>query len=196
MSLHAHKFASSTIFHSESEIIGWQNDRWLYPKAVQLLKIEQYRKPILSGLLLSVGSRTESTVCTIPWLLCLELIASQQRSITASLVSYAKALPLAPSVSCYTLLQLVNDILDCGQSSSASNSTVISVLQTFNVLLDADALAQLSDSEEGLARLARTPYVTYCDSFSICSLRVIFLMSSKRIGDRKNIQYIRESMKM
>ena len=44
------------------ELEGWQEPAWLYPKAVQLLSIERYRISVLRGLVLSIGSRNESTV--------------------------------------------------------------------------------------------------------------------------------------
>ena len=48
---------------SQGDVLeGWQEPAWFYPKAVQLLSIEQYRMSILRGLVLSIGSRNESTV--------------------------------------------------------------------------------------------------------------------------------------
>ena len=41
---------------------GWNDGSWLYPRAVCLLNIEAYRDPVMRGLLLSVGSKTSSTV--------------------------------------------------------------------------------------------------------------------------------------
>ena len=46
----------------DDELEGWQEPAWLYPKAVQLLSIERYRISVLRGLVLSIGSRNESTV--------------------------------------------------------------------------------------------------------------------------------------
>ena len=41
---------------------SWSDGSWLFPKAVRLLEIPQYREPILSGFILSLSSKTESTV--------------------------------------------------------------------------------------------------------------------------------------
>ena len=46
----------------DDELDGWQEPAWLYPRAVQLLSIERYRISVLRGLVLSIGSRNESTV--------------------------------------------------------------------------------------------------------------------------------------
>lgn len=43
-------------------MIGWNDGNWLFPKAVRLLEVPEYRKPILTGLILSLGSKTDSTV--------------------------------------------------------------------------------------------------------------------------------------
>ena len=41
---------------------GWQNSSWIYPRAIQFLEVPEYRPAILSGLLISIGSKTDSTV--------------------------------------------------------------------------------------------------------------------------------------
>lgn len=48
--------------HSETNSIGWNDGDWLFPKAVHLLEVQEYRKFILPGLVLSMGSKTDSTV--------------------------------------------------------------------------------------------------------------------------------------
>jgi len=40
----------------------WSDGGDLYPKMVTLLDVELYRRPVLSGLILSIGSKNESTV--------------------------------------------------------------------------------------------------------------------------------------
>jgi tubulin-specific chaperone D len=44
-------------------VTGWSVGEWLFPKAVELLRVREYRQPLLIGLILSVGTRTGSTVC-------------------------------------------------------------------------------------------------------------------------------------
>lgn len=48
--------------HSGDESVGWHNAHWLFPKAVQILDIERYRDQVLAGLVLSVSTKTDSTV--------------------------------------------------------------------------------------------------------------------------------------
>lgn len=47
---------------TSGETIGWNEGAWLFPKAVRLLDIKQYRLPILKGLVLSASTKTDSTV--------------------------------------------------------------------------------------------------------------------------------------
>ncbi|GAW05740.1 TBCD protein [Lentinula edodes] len=54
------------------EETGWNDANWLFPKAVKILDVETYRKPVLLGLITSVGSLTDST----------------HRPVSANLVSY------------------------------------------------------------------------------------------------------------
>jgi hypothetical protein len=41
---------------------SWSVGEWLFPKAVELLRVQEYRQPLLTGLIHSVGARTGSTV--------------------------------------------------------------------------------------------------------------------------------------
>lgn len=71
--------------------------------------------------------------------------------MSISLVEYALTLP----VSCkdetgYDLRCLVQDLVKRTTGNLSSNNTVIPILQTFNVLLEADALESLYEDEEGL----------------------------------------------
>lgn len=75
---------------------------------------------------------------------------SQQRPASHSLVAYAKELPIQSTEDAYGRLNLVMDLLNHARSNLGSNATVIPVLQTFNVLLEADALEDLVGHDEGL----------------------------------------------
>ncbi|KAJ4000417.1 TBCD protein [Lentinula boryana] len=122
------------------EEIGWNDANWLFPKAVQILDVETYRKSILLGLIASVGSLTDST----------------HRPASASLVSYVRSLPLQTTEPHrYDLLRITNDLLDHAKSNSTANSVVIPVLQVFNVLLDGDALRLLGNVDGGFQPLQR-----------------------------------------
>ena len=77
----------------------------------------------------------------------------QQRPVSASLVNYAKALPVSEgSTSRYSLSTLVHDLILPARKNPGSNSIVIPALQTCNVLLEDDALEALYDDEQGLQR--------------------------------------------
>lgn len=47
---------------SNDERIGWHEGSWLFPRVVRLLEIVEYRKQLLSGVVMSVSCRTDSTV--------------------------------------------------------------------------------------------------------------------------------------
>lgn len=76
--------------------------------------------------------------------------SQQQRFASASLVTYVKGLPLESTADSYGRADLVTYLLDHAKSSLGSNTIVIPVLQTFNLLLEADALEDLADHEGGL----------------------------------------------
>ena len=50
------------ISFSDSEQIGWNDGAWLFQRALHLLEIPEYRKHVLRGLVISIGSKTDSTV--------------------------------------------------------------------------------------------------------------------------------------
>ncbi|KAJ3775517.1 TBCD protein [Lentinula raphanica] len=132
------------------EDIGWNDANWLFPRAVQILNVETYRKPVLLGLIASVGSLTDST----------------HRPVSASLVSYVRSLPLRTTEPHrYDLLRIVKDLIDHAKSNTTANSVVVPVLQVFNVLLDGDALRLLGNDDEGtrllqdlFSMVARNPH--------------------------------------
>ncbi|KAJ6508836.1 TBCD protein [Mycena sanguinolenta] len=160
-------FASETV----TGVIGWKDGARLFPKAVRLLDIARYRQPVLAGLVLSLGSKTEST----------------QRPVGLSLVNYSKNLSLAGDVSAeveeaklgYNLVTLVQDLLAHARANLTSNAVVVPVLQTFNVLLEADALRRLSEDPKGES-----------------SLQDLLSIVSRNVARLKRIQRIHESMKI
>jgi len=114
---------------------GWQDSSWIFPKALRLLEIPGYRRAVLSGLLISIGSKTVGT----------------QRHVRSSLVTYAKKLPVdANNGGSYNLQAFVADLIAEAKSNLSSNTKVIPVLQALNALLEADALEKLCDNEDGI----------------------------------------------
>ncbi|EJC98100.1 TBCD protein [Fomitiporia mediterranea MF3/22] len=127
-----------------AERVGWNDGTWLYPSAVRFLDVSMYRQPILRGLLLSIGSKTSSTVS----------IAS------SAILSYAHSLPITSThdttsalaePDSYDLYSFVSDLLTVAFENPLLNNMVIPVLHTFNVLLEGGALAPLLEEEKNLA---------------------------------------------
>lgn len=113
---------------------GWQDSAWIFPKAMRFLEVPEYRTTVLSGLLISIGSKTDST----------------QRHVRKSLVTYANKLPAdASDGGHYNLQALVDYLIAEAKANLSSNSKVIPVLQALNALLEADVLERLCDSEAG-----------------------------------------------
>ncbi|ETW81590.1 hypothetical protein HETIRDRAFT_383952 [Heterobasidion irregulare TC 32-1] len=126
------------LFPNDAEFVGWHDGLWVYPRVIQLLELPVYRHAILSGLLMSIGSRTEST----------------QRPAANSLVGYVRKLPLAVTQSdAYDVQTLAADLVAHARRSLGNNNVVIPVLQTFNLLLEAETLDVLAESPEGLKPL-------------------------------------------
>jgi len=123
------------LFLTNGEIDGWKDGAWLFPRAVKLLQIEQYRKTILAGLVSTVGTKTDS----------------MRGPVSSSVVAYAQALPITSSdPSGYDLVSFVGDIVAHANSHLTQNAIVIPVLQTFNILIGGDALDRLAENSEGL----------------------------------------------
>ncbi|KAH7885271.1 tubulin folding cofactor D C terminal-domain-containing protein [Phlebopus sp. FC_14] len=147
---------------SDGSSTKWSVGEWLFPRAVRMLEIPEYRKPVLTGLIMSVSTKTGST-----------------RPASSSLVAYAHALPLCSSASEYSLSDLTSDLINYAQTNLASNNIVVPVLQTFNLLLEADILARLPESAAG----ARC-------------VEILISVSSKNVSRLKSVQRIHESMKI
>ncbi|KAI6129812.1 TBCD protein [Pisolithus croceorrhizus] len=111
--------------------------KWLFPKAVRLLEIPEYRKPILTGLVLSVSTRTNST----------------QRPASSSLAAYVRTLPVSSDRDGYSQASLARDLIEYGLKHLTSNNVVVPVLQTFNMLLEGDA-SHSTRSMESLISIA------------------------------------------
>ncbi|KAG6333837.1 hypothetical protein ID866_5249 [Astraeus odoratus] len=153
------------LFLTDADTDGgnWSNAEWLFPRAVRLLEIPEYRKTILTGLVLSVSTRTNST----------------QRPASSSLATYVRTLPVSPTGTQYSLSSLAGDLVEYAMAHQKSNKIVVPVLQTFNMLLEADALARLPQSDTG----------------AVC-MESLISISSKNVSRLKNVQRIQESMKI
>ncbi|KAH8825282.1 TBCD protein [Flagelloscypha sp. PMI_526] len=118
------------------EVIGWNDGPWLFPKVVQLLKVDHYRQDLLEGLVLSLGSKTDVT----------------QRNVSESLSQYVEHLPVESETE-YNLVEFVGDLLRLTDGKLGSNAVVIPVLQTLNVLLSSGALVNCDKCVSGQSLL-------------------------------------------
>ncbi|EMD39955.1 hypothetical protein CERSUDRAFT_45983 [Gelatoporia subvermispora B] len=133
--------------YSTSDAKGWNDGAWLYPRAVKLLDIEDYRDAVLAGLILSANSRTDST----------------QRPVTAGLISYAQSLPVTSvEKDRYDLLRFIRDLMSQISRNFSSNNVVIPVLQTFHILLEADVFEPLAEDDQGLNRYCFAQSEIFC----------------------------------
>ncbi|KAG1885037.1 TBCD protein [Suillus subluteus] len=144
-------------------ITSWSVGEWLFPKAVELLRVQEYRQPLLTGLIHSVGTRTGST----------------HRPVSSSLVSFAQGLPLSPNNSGYSLFELCDDLIECAQGKTTSNAVVVPILQTFNMFLEADVLSHLSSVDSGPSILEKL--------LNIATRNVLRLKNVQRVQESMKI---------
>ncbi|TRM60520.1 armadillo-type protein [Schizophyllum amplum] len=150
----------------QGELVPWSDGSVLFPKAARLLCVARYRKQVLSGIILSVGSRSESIT----------------RPMGEALAGYAATLPVSSTEDeqAYSLPDLLQDVLDHGQANFTSNLVFVPVLQTFNVLVGSEKLQDaLSTKGECTVKLSAVRSV-----------------ATKNISRLKNVQRIQESMKI
>lgn len=89
----------------------------------------------------------------------LAYIPLQRAPVSSSLVSYTHQLPVkSRDPSGYDQVTLVDDLVAHAKSHVTSNAVVIPVLQTFNILIEANALDRLSDDNEGVRRYTSSLY--------------------------------------
>lgn len=124
----------------ENEQVPWNDGEWLFPKLPPLLEIENYRAMLLPGIVISLGSRNESS----------------QLPLAKGLCTYANSLPLAPDSShqkCWDLTGLLDAMLHIGRTNTSSNNIMIPVLKTFDVLFEGGVLVRLCSDKAGIKRL-------------------------------------------
>lgn len=132
------------------------------------------------------------------------VFVSQQRPVGASLVEYSRGLPLSAGADAdtapgYSLVGLARDLLAHARANFTSNGVVVPVLQTFNVLLEADALRRLPQDSQGDTRsVVASMYVSglYPNTCAAPSLQELLSIVTRNVGRLKSIQRIHESMKM
>ncbi|CCM03543.1 uncharacterized protein FIBRA_05677 [Fibroporia radiculosa] len=140
------------LFLSDNETIGWNDGDRFFPRAVRVLGIEKYREAVLAGLVLSASTKTDST----------------QRPVSAGLIAYTRTLPVAAEGTAYDLCGLARDLLAQAKRNLGANSVVVPVLQTYNLLLEADVFEPLATNLAGLECLAELLAIA---SRNVCRLK-------------------------
>jgi len=131
----------------------WSDGVWLFSKAVHFLEVPLYRKQVLKGLIVSLGSKTDSTVSAfVSPLLFAHFLFSKQRPLANSLTAYVADMPVVPpsnSLS-YSLVALCTDLVQSLEPNMTSNAIVVPTFQTFNVLLEAGSLRNIGQDITGI----------------------------------------------
>ncbi|KAL0945858.1 hypothetical protein HGRIS_012143 [Hohenbuehelia grisea] len=147
------------LFPSNKADESWGDGNFLFPKAVQFVQIERYRDSVLQGLVLSIGSKTDSI----------------HRPLSASLVAYCNTIHVTVSDGpTYSLQRLVTDLLNYARSNLAANAVVLPVLQAFNVLFEGGVLKRLDEYPEGIETLQ--------DLLRVCLSNISRIKSIHRIS--------------
>ncbi|KAG9120785.1 hypothetical protein FRC07_003586, partial [Ceratobasidium sp. 392] len=121
--------------------VPWSDGEWLFPKMAPLLDIENYRTALLSGIIMSLGSRNESS----------------QLPLANGLCAYANSLPLISKSDSregvWSLIGLMDAVLDVGRVNLSSNNVMIPMLKTLDVFFEGEVLGRLCSEEAGTKRL-------------------------------------------
>ncbi|KZT40598.1 ARM repeat-containing protein [Sistotremastrum suecicum HHB10207 ss-3] len=121
------------LFSSDS-MIGWHDGSWLFPRVVRLMAIHRYRQFVFRGLVLSIGSKTDTT----------------QRPVSIALSSFVESLPVQePAEDTIDLVKLLRELLAMISEQMTNNNVVIPALQTLLVILDSPAILGMAEREDG-----------------------------------------------
>lgn len=151
------------LFLGNQGLEQWSDKDWLFPKAVQLLDIPEYRESLLSGIVYSLSGKSESI----------------QRPLSASLTSFLRSLPITDKSANIDLGSFILNLFSRLQACPTSNTVVVPVLHTFNILFESDILNALAD-----------------DARSCESLHKLLSFAGSNIASLKSIPRIQESMKI
>ncbi|KAF8635864.1 hypothetical protein AX15_000054 [Amanita polypyramis BW_CC] len=122
----------------EAEPRNWSDGSWFFPKAVRFLEIADYRDEVLSGIVMSMGSKTDSI----------------QRPMTNSLIAYVKNLPTAACTNgAFDVISLIDSLTELARRNFSNNNIVVPIFQTFNILLENNTIQRLSQHPSGLQSL-------------------------------------------
>ncbi|CEL62489.1 Tubulin-specific chaperone D OS=Bos taurus GN=TBCD PE=1 SV=1 [Rhizoctonia solani AG-1 IB] len=120
--------------------VPWSVGEWLFPRIPPLLDIAAYRGVLLSGIITSLASRNESA----------------QLPLADALCAYANALPISPELGTnnqWSLLGLMDSLLETGRSNASTNSVMVPLLKTIDILFGGDVFGRICSNENGVERL-------------------------------------------
>jgi hypothetical protein len=126
---------------------SWADGNFVFPMAARLLAIPQYRTTLLQGFVLSVGSKTDSTVRSLQVFSYLTLRESKQRTAGKAVAEFALKLPAMDGKLSISIL--VNDVVDLYKRNFSSNHIAVPALQMLLVLAEAGVLKRLNESPRG-----------------------------------------------
>lgn len=117
--------------------------------------------------------------------------------VTTSLVTYAKSLPIEdPSDSHYDLVSLIEDILQHARSNLKLNAVVVPVLQTFNILIEGEAVDRVLKSPRGVIRCGIEPISILIGANNWNSLKDLIQLATRNLARLKSVERVLESMKL
>ncbi|KIL67806.1 hypothetical protein M378DRAFT_191353 [Amanita muscaria Koide BX008] len=123
---------------SEETLGNWGDSSLFFPKAVRFLEIEDFRRDVLAGIIMSIGSKTDST----------------HRPMTTSLVAYIETLPVTADHSeAFGAVTFVECLTRYADENVKNNNIIVPVFQTFTALLESDVVQRLSQHPVGLQSL-------------------------------------------
>lgn len=115
-------------------------------------------------------------------------------------MSYARTLPVHDDTAPYNLRDLAADLLAQAKRNLTSNNIVVPVLQTLNVLLDADVFDDLEEDPVGLQRCVIHLFVHSREMQGMnrmcLSLQSLLALCTKNVSRLKNVHRIAASMHM
>lgn len=104
--------------------VQWNTPNHLYPRIINLLVVKQYRKSLLTGLILSAGGVSESLV----------------RSAGNTLLNYVNELPISDTSSPFSLLEFANELVELLKENNKNDRTVLPLFQVLDQLFEGQIL--------------------------------------------------------
>ncbi|PWZ02675.1 ARM repeat-containing protein [Testicularia cyperi] len=156
-------------------IFNFKDAKLTFPRVAEMLRIDVYRKAILEGIVVSVGSKSDLGDRIIGPALVDFLTAQHE------LQAEAAADETSPSTSPYMVYDLFMDLFELAKRNYGNNRIYIPALQTVNLVLENGGV-ELIDAGE--------PVATEIQTRSFDVLIRLLKMASTNINKAKNIQRV------